>query len=132
MLSHIELHDPDHKIPFAIVNNFTSKRVLTGADFDIESLQRAQDGTLWFGDEFGPFLLHTDADGRVLHAPYPLPDPDHPGQELRAPQNPLLRGVEHSSGDERDARRRLRARRPSHAGHLARREPTRRRQPEQR
>ena len=46
VLNHIELHDPDHKIPFAIVNNFTSRRVLTGADFDIESLQRAKDGTL--------------------------------------------------------------------------------------
>jgi glycerophosphoryl diester phosphodiesterase len=89
VLSHIELHDPDHEIPFAIVNAFTHRRVLTGSDFDIESLQRAHDGTLWFGDEFGPFLIHTDADGRVLHAPYPLPDPDHPGQELRAPQNPF-------------------------------------------
>ena len=88
VLRHVELRDPHHKIPFAIVNAFSSKRVLTGADFDIESLQRTPDGTLWFGDEFGPFLLHTDSNGVVLEKPVPLPDPDHPGQELRAPQNP--------------------------------------------
>jgi glycerophosphoryl diester phosphodiesterase len=70
-----ELRDPNHEIPFAIVNEFSDDRVLTGADFDIESMQRDRDGTLWFGDEFGPFLIHTTADGRVLHAPYPTPDP---------------------------------------------------------
>ncbi len=85
----IELHDPDRKIPFAITNHFTERRVLTGADFDIESMQRAPDGTLWFGDEFGPFLLHTDARGRVLEAPIPLPDFDNPGREIRARQNPF-------------------------------------------
>ncbi len=84
----IELHDPDKKIPFAIVNHFTNKRILTGADFDIESFQKADDGTFWFGDEFGPFLLHTDAYGKLLDAPIPLPDFDNPGKEIRAPQNP--------------------------------------------
>lgn len=85
----IELHDPDKKIPFAIVNHFTDQRILTGADFDVESFQRADDGTFWFGDEFGPFLLHTDPLGKVLEAPIPLPDFDNPGQEIRAPQNPF-------------------------------------------
>jgi len=89
VLRHIEFRDPDHKVPFAIVNAFSAGRVLTGADFDIESLQRAPDGTFWIGDEFGPFLLHVAADGRVLDPPYRLPDPDHPGQELRSPQNPF-------------------------------------------
>jgi glycerophosphoryl diester phosphodiesterase len=65
----IELHDPDNRVPFAITNEFTRRRVLTGADFDIESMQKAKDGILWFGDEFGPFLLHTDAKGKVLEAP---------------------------------------------------------------
>jgi hypothetical protein len=41
--------DPDHQIPFAITNFFTKSRVLTGADFDLESMQVAPDGTLWFG-----------------------------------------------------------------------------------
>jgi len=85
----IELHDPDHQIPFAITNHFTADRVLTGADFDIESMQRMVDGTLWFGDEFGPFLLHTDLTGKVLEPPIPLPDFDNPGQEIRSPQNPF-------------------------------------------
>ncbi|MDQ3960752.1 MAG: esterase-like activity of phytase family protein, partial [Pseudomonadota bacterium] len=89
VLGHIELHDPDEKIPFAITNHFTKQRLLTGADFDIESMQRAPDGTLWFGDEFGPFLLHTDAKGKVLEAPIPLPDLANPGKEIRSPQNPF-------------------------------------------
>lgn len=84
----IELRDPERKIGFPIVQQFSDARVLTGADFDPESMQRAPDGTLWFGDEFGPFLLHTSADGVVLEAPIGLPDLEHPGQELRAPQHP--------------------------------------------
>lgn len=89
VLSFIELRDPDRKVPFAITEHFSSDRFLTGADFDLESMQRAADGTLWFGDEFGPFLLHTDRTGRVLEAPIPLPDFDHPGKEIRSPQNPF-------------------------------------------
>lgn len=84
----IELRDPDRKIPFAIVNQFSAGRVLTGADFDIESMQRAPDGSLWFGDEFGPFLLHTDAQGVLLEAPIALPDFENPGREIRSPQSP--------------------------------------------
>jgi len=85
----IELHDPDKHVPFAITNHFSGERVLTGADFDIEAMQRTADGTLWFGDEFGPFLLHTDANGKVLEPPIPLPDFDNPGREVRSPQNPF-------------------------------------------
>ncbi|MBU8896427.1 esterase-like activity of phytase family protein [Corallococcus sp. M34] len=85
----IELSDPNHHAGFALTNFFTPERVLTGADFDIESMQRAPDGTLWFGDEFGPFLLHTDAQGHLLEAPIPLPDFQN-GGELRTPQNPRV------------------------------------------
>jgi hypothetical protein len=81
--SFISLRDPDHKIPWPIVNDATKDRLLTGADFDIESLQRTPDGTFWTGDEFGPFLLHADRTGRLLQAPIGLPG-------AKAPQNPTL------------------------------------------
>jgi hypothetical protein len=58
-------------------------RRLTGSDFDIESMQLAPDHTLWFGDEFGPFLLHTDLHGRLLEAPIPTPG-------VKSPSNPTL------------------------------------------
>ncbi|WP_455288594.1 esterase-like activity of phytase family protein [Cupriavidus necator] len=87
--SFIELKDPNKHVKFAIANQFTTERVLTGADFDIESMQRGSDGTLWFGDEFGPFLLHTDANGVLLEAPIPLPDFENAGKEIRSPQNPF-------------------------------------------
>ncbi|HTU64362.1 MAG TPA: esterase-like activity of phytase family protein [Steroidobacteraceae bacterium] len=112
--SYITLRDPWKKVPFAIVADGTNypgtptgggapipvdgsiraNRLLTGADFDIESFRRAADGTLWFGDEFGPYLLHTDGQGRVLEAPIPLPNfrnlPSAPGgTEI----NPLIQAV---------------------------------------
>ena len=49
-------------------------RLLTGADFDLESFRRTADGTYWFGEEFGPFLLHTDANGTLLEAPISTPN----------------------------------------------------------
>lgn len=88
ILSHLELNDVDRKIPFAIVNDFTQDRKLTGADFDIESIQRAADSTYWIGDEFGPFLLHFDKSGKLLEAPYELPDFENGGKAVRAPQSP--------------------------------------------
>jgi hypothetical protein len=81
ILKWITLRDPDHRIPFKIVNDATPDRLLTGGDFDIESVREDYRGTLWFGEEFGPFLVHTDATGKVLEAPIPLPDvksPDYP------------------------------------------------------
>jgi glycerophosphoryl diester phosphodiesterase len=88
--SYIELHDPDRKVKFAIVNDFTTERVLTGSDFDVESMRFAPDGSIWIGDELGPFLLHFDAAGKLLDEPIALPDPNQPDQEVRAPQNPWL------------------------------------------
>lgn len=77
----INLRDPDRKVPFKLVNEGTEERHLTGGDFDIESFRIDRRGTLWFGEEFGPFLLHTDATGKVLEKPIPLPgvrSPDYP------------------------------------------------------
>ena len=48
-------------IGFPIVNEGSSERLLTGADIDPESMQRAPDGDLWVGDEFGPWILHFSA-----------------------------------------------------------------------
>jgi alkaline phosphatase len=74
VLDFIQLSDPDGKIPFEITNQDTPERLLTGADFDIESLVVAADGTLWIGDEFGPYLLHFDSSGKLLEAPIPTPN----------------------------------------------------------
>jgi hypothetical protein len=50
----IHLRDPNHRIPFELVNEATEQRYLTGGDFDIESFRIDRRGTLWFGDEFRP------------------------------------------------------------------------------
>ncbi len=89
VLGYFHLSDPDHHIPFTITRHFSEERLLTGADFDLESFVKAADGTYWFGDEFGPYLLHTDATGRLLEAPIALPDFDNPDQTLDSPNNPL-------------------------------------------
>jgi hypothetical protein len=111
--SFITLRDPWHKVPFAIVADGASYpgtpigggsipvdptiragRLLTGSDFDIESFRRAPDGTLWFGDEFGPYLLHTDSTGRVLEAPIPLPNFRQLPSTLGGTEvNPLVQAV---------------------------------------
>lgn len=85
--SFIQLRDPNKRVPFDIVNGNSVERLLTGADFDPESMQRAPDGTYWIGDEFGPYLLHFSAEGVLLDAPIALPHPLNPAQELRSPQN---------------------------------------------
>jgi len=97
----ISLRDPDRKIDFPIVNEGTRSRLLTGADFDIESVVRVPDGTFWIGEEFGPFLLHVDRRGRVLDAPVPFAggkSPDNPTLGSAEPTVPRSRGFEAMAG----------------------------------
>ncbi|RYI91124.1 MAG: hypothetical protein EON47_21300, partial [Acetobacteraceae bacterium] len=60
----IFLSDPDRRIPFRIAHEGTERRYLTGSDFDPESIQPTADG-FWIGEEFGPFLIRLDREGRV-------------------------------------------------------------------
>lgn len=48
-------------------------RLLTGADLDPESLQKDKKGNYWVGDEFGPYLIKTNAQGTVLRSQISLP-----------------------------------------------------------
>ena len=80
----IQFSDPHNRIGFPIVNEATTDRLLTGADIDPESMQRGRDGDLWVGDEFGPWILHFDSQGRLLDPPFPMPG------GLQSPNNPHL------------------------------------------
>jgi hypothetical protein len=95
--SYVNLRDPDRKLGFTIQADFTnyynnaanplvdstirSGRLLTGADLDIESTRTDKNGNRWYGDEFGPFLVKTDATGKVLRSEVSLPG-------VYAPENP--------------------------------------------
>lgn len=83
---YIEFRDPGALLGFPIVNQQTNERLLTGGDIDPESIQRAKNGDLWVGDEFGPWLLHFDSDGVLLDPPFPMPG------GLQSPNNPFLAG----------------------------------------
>ena len=88
------LSDPHHHVAWDLTRE---DRRLTGSDFDPESFRRAPDGTFWFGEEFGPYLLHTDAAGRLLEAPVPLPgvqSPDNPERGAAAPNLGSSKGFE--------------------------------------
>ncbi len=71
--------------PPALCGN-RADRKLTGFDFDPESMQFAADGTLWIGEEFGPYLLHVNSKGELL-------DPPVRNIEAKSPQSAdLARG----------------------------------------
>ena len=79
------LHDPDKKVPFRIVHEGTKTRYLTGSDLDTESFQFAG-GALWIGDEFGPFLVKADLNGKVLAVFETQVD----GKVVRSPDHPAV------------------------------------------
>jgi glycerophosphoryl diester phosphodiesterase len=88
----ISFHDAGRKIGFPIVNETTTERLLTGGDIDPESMQRAPNGDYWIGDEFGPWILHFDANGALLDPPYPVPGNLLAAElagGLMSPQNPF-------------------------------------------
>ncbi|HWK68339.1 MAG TPA: esterase-like activity of phytase family protein [Rhizobiaceae bacterium] len=93
-LKTVFLTDPDKKAPFPIVLEGSDERFLTGADFDIESIQPVSDG-FWLGEEFGPYLLKFDSEGRLTDVfatmveDEPVRSPDHP--ELTLPANPAAK-----------------------------------------
>lgn len=70
----------------AVDPSIKAGRLLTGADFDPESVRRDKNGNLWFGEEFGPFLVKADATGKVLRQEVSLPG-------VFAPQNPYRNGT---------------------------------------
>ncbi|MBM7068866.1 esterase-like activity of phytase family protein [Actibacterium sp. 188UL27-1] len=79
------LHDPDFVVPFRIAYEASGSRYLTGADFDLESIQVVGD-TLWIGEEFGPYLISATLAGKVTGVYPTLLD----GAELRSPDHPAL------------------------------------------
>lgn len=92
--SRITLSDPNRKVGFAIQADYSqyyngnatrnpggiavdasirAGKLLTGADFDVEGVRQDKNGNFWFGDEFGPYLVKTDASGKVLAQDFSLP-----------------------------------------------------------
>ncbi|MEM9503389.1 MAG: glycerophosphodiester phosphodiesterase family protein, partial [Cyanobacteria bacterium P01_E01_bin.43] len=93
----VQLSDPNNLIPFDIINEDTPERLLTGGDFDIESFVLADNGDIWIGEEFGPFILRFDSEGVLLKAPIATPSLT----ELNTlnGQAPLVIGHRGASGD---------------------------------
>jgi hypothetical protein len=85
VVKNLFLSDPDKKAPFPIVLEGAEKRYLTGADFDIESVQPVADG-FWIGEEFGPYLLKFDTEGRLTDVILTTVN----GKPVMSPDNPVL------------------------------------------
>jgi len=84
-LDTVFLSDPHRKVPFRIANEGTQARYLTGSDFDTESFQMAG-GSIWIGDELGPYLIKADKKGRVQAVFETQVD----GKVVRSPDHPAV------------------------------------------
>lgn len=95
-----QLSDPDHHLPYQATRE--NDRLLTGADLDPESFQRAADGSIWIGEEFNPSLLHFDGVGKLLAAPYRLAglaSEDNPrGETATLPRSRGFEGMAQAPG----------------------------------
>ncbi|MCO5730721.1 esterase-like activity of phytase family protein [Rhizobium sp. SSA_523] len=93
-LETVFLSDPDRKATGPIVLEGAEKRYLTGADFDVESIQPVEDG-FWLGEEFQPAVLKVNRQGelqRVIPTEVdgkPVLSPDNPALSL--PANPTAK-----------------------------------------
>ncbi|ACI54394.1 conserved hypothetical protein [Rhizobium leguminosarum bv. trifolii WSM2304] len=85
VVKNLFLSDPNKIAPFPIVLEGTDTRYLTGADFDIESIQPVADG-FWLGDEFGPYILKIDTQGHLTDVIATTLD----GKPVLSPDNPLI------------------------------------------
>ncbi len=84
----IFLRDPDRKVMHRIAYEGTAERYLTGADFDLESIQFAN-GDIWLGEEFGPSIIHATADGKVIAVYQTMVD----GKPLKSVDHPTISGL---------------------------------------
>jgi hypothetical protein len=96
-LETVFLHDPDRKVPFRITHESTTRRYLTGSDFDLEGFQIIGD-VFWIGEEFGPYVLKADRSGKILAVFDTLAD----GKPVRSPehwqvQSPAMPGATYSN-----------------------------------
>lgn len=82
----IFLSDPNSVVPFRITTEGSNERFLTGADFDPESIQPLADGTFYIGEEFGPYLMQVDAEGRVMR----IVETRLENEVIRSPDHPSL------------------------------------------
>ncbi|MGC4406713.1 glycerophosphodiester phosphodiesterase [Rhizobium rosettiformans] len=79
------LSDPDKQAPFPIAMEASDTRYLTGADFDLESIQPVADG-FWVGEEFGPYMLKFSTEGVLTDV-----IATKAGEiEVKSPDNPTL------------------------------------------